>query len=134
MTKTKRRRQTGGNFFDDLSSGVTNVASDLKSRALAVGQAGTKADGQAGTEAVGQAGTKADGQAGTEADGQAGTEADGQAGTEAVGQAATKPEEKKWYTLWGGSRRRRSRCTKKHRHSSACKRKSKGRKSYRKRR
>ncbi len=34
----------------------------------------------------------------------------------------------------GGSRRRRSRCTKKHRHSSACKRKSKGRKSYRKRR
>lgn len=28
----------------------------------------------------------------------------------------------------GGSRRRRSRCTKKHRHSSACKRKSKGRK------
>lgn len=38
------------------------------------------------------------------------------------------------YNQSAGSRRRRRRCTKKHRHSSACKRKSKGRKSYRKRR
>ena len=51
--------------------------------------------------------------------------------------AVTTPEngKKTWAQKfgWTGGSRRRRRCTKKHSHSSACKRKSKGRKSYKKR-
>jgi hypothetical protein len=117
MAKTKKCRQTGGTVVDDVSSTVTGVANELKEGF----QAGTSAIGSA----IGSAGTGPTGNTGAET----GTGPTGaETGTEAL------VKEKKWYEFWNGGSRRRRRCTKKHRHSSACKRKSKGRKSYRKRR